>query len=86
MKKTTRVNFRVVVYPRFSPPVDNVERICEDIKSEIKRHVDYIGSVQVVSDPENVCAFCGSNWTEDSILYNGGCCDRDEENFDKKNT
>lgn len=52
---------------------------CNDIASEIKRHVDYVSSVSVEFDQDSVCEHCGSKWTEESTTYNGGCCAADED-------
>lgn len=51
------------------------------IMAEIKRHVDDVESVEIVEEfNEGACEFCGAEWTEESDTYNGGCCDKDEEN------
>jgi hypothetical protein len=50
-----------------------------DLQKQIKRHVDSAGAV-VRFDTGFTCEHCGSNWTEDSDTYNGGCCDEDELN------
>ncbi|WP_458788912.1 hypothetical protein [Dyella jiangningensis] len=52
---------------------------CEEIAKDIKRHVDNVSYVSVESDTDYVCEHCGSEWTESSSSYNGGCCDKDEE-------
>lgn len=51
---------------------------CEEIAAEVKRHVDNVGWVGVVSDEVAVCEHCGWQWTEDSADYNGGCCEKDQ--------
>jgi hypothetical protein len=52
---------------------------CASLRDQIKRHVDDIGSVDVVIATERVCEHCGSRWTEaDDARHNGGCCDKDE--------
>jgi len=53
---------------------------CAEIASEIKRHVDNVGYVNIEFDQERVCEHCGSVWTEVSQVYNGGCCSKDEAN------
>lgn len=51
---------------------------CEEIVSDIGRHVDNVGSATVESEVEFVCGFCGSGWTEDAESpHNGGCCGKD---------
>ncbi len=51
---------------------------CRDIEGQVKRHVDEVGSIDIECDREEVCSHCGSEWTEASDTYNGGCCDEDE--------
>ena len=96
MKKLEgKSNFRVVVYPRrlgkfscVSVPdsmvssdieADYLDR-CKEIADAIKRHADNVGWVDIEYDQPYVCEYCGNKWTEDSNTYNGGCCDKDEEN------
>lgn len=93
MAKTQRIlGGRVVIYPRrlgnlgsvhipdgwASDDVggDTVKR-CEEIREQVKRHVDYAEHVEIEQDAEYVCEHCGSSWTEDSDSFNGGCCDKD---------
>ena len=57
--------------------------ICENIKLEVKRHVDNVFDVSVEFDTEYVCGFCGREWTEDSKEYNGGCCEKDHAHESK---
>lgn len=80
--KKTQVNWRVEVNPfsaSYRLPADR--RDCEEIATQIKRHVDGVSrdGVSVISDTEKTCEFCGNQWTEDSQIYNGGCCDKDQE-------
>lgn len=51
---------------------------CEEIADQIRRHADNVAYVQVESDQVKICEFCGSEWTEHSNVYNGGCCEQDE--------
>ena len=51
---------------------------CDEIVSQVKRHVDGVSSVYVECDEVMVCEHCGADWTEDSPDYNGGCCEADE--------
>lgn len=51
---------------------------CEDIVTQVKRHVDDIGHAYVECDTDDVCEHCGARWTEKSPHYNGGCCEADE--------
>jgi len=52
---------------------------CNEILSELKRHVDNVGYAWVEFDQPSVCEHCGSYWAEESTSYNGGCCSKDEE-------
>lgn len=58
----------------------DMEERCNEIVADIKRHADNVGSVYVEFDQQHVCEHCGWKWTEESDTYNGGCCDKDEEN------
>lgn len=79
-----RESFRVVIEPasctwiRTSNCSDD-EITCDQIADQVKRHVDSVGSVTVEFDQGHVCEHCGSQWTEDSADYNGGCCGKDAE-------
>lgn len=53
---------------------------CEEMVRDAKRHVDNLQCAEVEFDQEPVCSYCGHNWTEKSPTYNGGCCDKDEDN------
>lgn len=53
---------------------------CVELVKSIKRHVDDVESCYVDEVYEDQCEFCGDKWTESSRKYNGGCCDKDEEN------
>lgn len=92
--KMLRSNYRVEVLPR--QPGDygfcviggqtqtdkEWERDCDAIASQIRRHIDGIArhGVSVLWDNDRVCEHCGSDWTEKSDVYNGGCCSKDDEN------
>lgn len=52
---------------------------CRDICDDIRRHVDSVGSTDVEFDQTPICEHCGSDWTEASDTYNGGCCQKDED-------
>lgn len=78
-------NHRVVVYP-VAPWIvyidkehDTYRRVCDDIAQAIRRHVDDVAAANVEWDTNPVCEYCGERWTETSEIYNGGCCDKDEE-------
>lgn len=52
----------------------------ETIVEQAMRHVDGIGEIEIETETEAECEFCGYRWTEDDPDYNGGCCERDEQN------
>jgi hypothetical protein len=94
--KKTRTNFRVVVWPK--PPGDfgvcfiggqtrdekESMDLCEEIVTQIRRHVDGVQQPIASWDVIKVCEHCGSKWTEgESSPHNGGCCKQDCEVFDK---
>ena len=58
----------------------DMQERCDDIADAVRRHVDNARYVEVKFVQEDVCEHCGAPWTEDSATYNGGCCDKDEEN------
>ena len=55
------------------------KELAEEMLSQIKRHVDGAKHAQIVTEKEYFCSHCGHKWTEKSITYNGGCCEKDEE-------
>ena len=69
-----------VVCPDEAERLREYQQKCENIATEVKRHVDDVGSVFVDAITEDVCEFCGGPWTEDDSTFNGGCCDKDMEN------
>lgn len=79
--KTQPYNFRVVVEPntRWCDP-SNIRSLCEEIQASIKRHVDEVRHTGIEYSQDDICEYCKTLWTEDSDTYNGGCCDKDEEN------
>ena len=56
-----------------------LEDHANEMLAQIKRHVDGSKHACIVFDREDLCEYCGSHWTENGN-YNGGCCDKDEEN------
>ncbi len=56
----------------------------QDVVDEIKRHVDGVSHIDIETDIDEVCEFCGYNWTEADNLYNGGCCDEDESQNEER--
>lgn len=51
----------------------------KDVADQIKRHVDGVSSITIEPDTDEVCEFCGYNWTEGDSPHNGGCCEKDAE-------
>lgn len=95
--KTEKTNFRVVVEPRHPgdfgfASISGITqserdwiRDCEEIVSQIKRHVDGISSASCEYDCDLVCEYCGSQWTEgENSTHNGGCCHKDCEIYEKE--
>lgn len=82
MKQVNKTNWRVEVYARDQiwSGKDGDKLTADDIAKAIRRHCDNVAQAVVVCDYEPVCSHCGSRWTEDSKIYNGGCCDKDEAN------
>lgn len=54
-------------------------RDCEQMVSQVKRHVDGGRNAQIIREHDDRCSHCARPWTEDSAAYNGGCCDEDEK-------
>ena len=86
-KTGERTNYRVVVRPRSAAWISfagrsDEEITCDNIVADIKRHVNDVASIEVEHDQQYVCEHCGSDWTEDSNAYNGGCCDADQSAFE----
>jgi len=69
--------YYVEVIPRVIRPDVDEKEVCLDIINQITKHVDYVRKANLAYDAEAVCEFCGSIWSEDSDIYNGGCCDED---------
>ena len=88
MKITNIVDYTVIVeVENFGKSWKSNERYlaekrsyAEEMINEIKRHVDNVDHVYIETEYEAVCEHCGSGWTEEDSNYNGGCCDKDEEN------
>ena len=79
------IESRVIVEPAepmwfgWRNPEADSTRACESIVDAVKRHVDDVNRVYVDVVREPRCEFCGRVWTEDSHIYNGGCCKEDEK-------
>jgi hypothetical protein len=94
--KESRINFRVEVeiIPESSrwsaTPLS--ERQCQEAANElaaiVRRRVDADerGTITTNSDLERTCEFCGRAWTEESVLFNGGCCNKDVEEEDARHS
>lgn len=53
------------------------QRNAREVVEQVNRHVDADGA-SVRIEWSYTCQDCGYNWTEDSHVYNGGCCDADQ--------
>ena len=52
----------------------------EDLHDEVKRRIrksDGLGHVNIKYTYDNTCEHCGYLWTEESDVFNGGCCEED---------
>lgn len=81
MKKRELSNWRVEVEPTFDDYDHDDDWYRSETKAlvkKIKRHCD-VDSAQLCVDGRDVCSFCSAYWTEDSGIYNGGCCTDDEK-------
>jgi len=79
-KKTTREDYRVVVWPEFYAwRKDAGKSNCEDILTQIRRHVDGIKQSYIDFTEKTFCEFCGSNWEGDNPV----CCDKAWEEWNK---
>ena len=82
MGKKTLYNGICVVLDIERPFGRNIEpkdwfRAAEDVQEQVKRHCDGIESYSINFDTEDVCEFCGYDWTEGDAPHNGGCCEED---------
>lgn len=87
-KKLFKSNPRIEITPEdtvfiISRSHEEKMRELESMVTDIIRHIDGVDSrgrnISVTEDITNVCEFCGSVWTEESKMYNGGCCYKDIE-------
>lgn len=69
------------------------EKLAKDIQSLIERHVEphikeeyFVSAIEidVEHEEEAYCRHCGAEWRSsrfvNGTVYNGGCCDQDEDN------
>lgn len=59
--------------------------VAKDLEHDIKRHCDGIDSSSVEFDTDDVCEFCGYDWTEGDSPHNGCCDDDDTQVLEKAN-
>lgn len=85
-KKIHKSNARIEITAQqyiISLSHDEQMRELNSIVPDIIRHIDGIdkrgNNICVTEDVTNICEFCGSPWTEESKVYNGGCCRKDVE-------
>ena len=89
MSKYIEREYSVIVEPDFRlVDEDTKNRYCEDIKLDIERHVDGLGSVYVSVVENATCSFCGAKWeTYDEPNYPEGfpvCCKKAQDEFNKE--
>jgi hypothetical protein len=84
MKITKCENYRVLIFPdvRFTRLTEEQE--CKRIESEIKRHVDDLGTIRIKWDVNSTCSFCGYEWEIDCAGC-PQCCNAAIEEFKKGN-
>ena len=58
---------------------------CDSLVREVKRHIDGVESVYVDCDTNHTCDHCGYCWSGKNSDYNGGCCEKDQEEEDARN-
>ena len=83
MKITEHDNWRVEITPKttlFGFKYEDDERVCKQIVEEVRRHVDNVHDVRVVSDRRYICDQCGLLWEEEE---NGEpmCCSAAQEEW-----
>lgn len=86
MKKIikTDIHLRVDPGPYYigNPSEETIETDCEDIKRQMKRHVDGYQYCGVNWTDLEVCSFCGEEWEEDE--EGPLCCKRAVKEWEKE--
>jgi len=54
---------------------------CHELISQIEKHVDGVKYARLSFSCQGYCEYCGSPWTEDNDICNGGCCAEDVKNM-----
>lgn len=100
MKVVTKENFRVEITPKVNGYIDVVgvcyeeiaRKDCEEIASQVNRHVDNIQYVEVKFDVKEYCSFCLNDWDvsldNDNPEWPKGmplCCDKAINEFKNLN-
>lgn len=75
---------RVEVDTRYRQDSIATRKECDEIAKSVRRHVDDVSRAFTCEEYGHACEFCGSQWTEKTDAYNGGCCDKDEANKPKE--
>ena len=73
MKQIIHNRFRVTVECG-SHSWDDTNKEAQRIRDEIKRHVDFAGSIYVENDSEDQCSFCKMTWEVDKETGCPVCC------------
>ena len=82
MRKTKIIGYFIKIIPRTCIYRDNLEEeknTCKWIIDNVKRHVNDCEDASLEINEEDICSFCGNDWTEDNDEYNGGCCLEDQK-------
>ena len=60
-----------------------IERLCDQIESDIKRHIDNIDSTEIIIESHNVCIYCGNTPDEDNDTGKPWCCNKAQQDYNK---
>lgn len=87
-EKVERSNYRVIVYPQTSFPLDelSLEQLCFMIGRKIERHVDNISLTKVEHTNIIRCKYCNNTIHKDDYEVNGCpmCCETAIEAWEKE--
>ncbi len=73
MKKKERIDIRLEIEPETpwlgwggDPELGQIEAL-KTIKREIKRHIDYVGSMTILYETREYCEHCNMTWDVDGV-------------------
>jgi hypothetical protein len=82
-------DFGMVVMSGEYRTADQIKSHLQHIKDCITKHVgkydDERGDIYTIYEYDHICEHCGQEWTEDDPEYNGGCCGRDQLQWENSN-